>query len=411
MKWLKKEIPPTAGLPPQWADLIPIGRTLETDLAHFLRLPAPQLECSGTAALVVALTALKRGSQRHNVVLPAYTCPLVALAVIHCDLTPVLCDVKPGHFDFCPSHLAALCDENTLAILPTHLGGRVADLKTVMTIATNTGAAVIEDAAQSLGARWQGQPVGSVGDAGFYSLAVGKGLTTYEGGILLARNEALRQKLEYTSFALIKFSLKWEMQRILELLGYTLLYRPRGLALAYGLPLRRALKKNRLIEAVGEDFSTHIPLHTLGNWRKSIAANALVRLPWFIAQLNAQASRRKAMLASIPGITVLEDAPGDRGTWPYFMLLMPSQQARDEALARLWPSGLGVSRLFIHALPDYPYLKPYLADVTVPNARNFAARMLTVSNSLWLNAAGFEKICAALGNISGEVATENWTTL
>ena len=395
---LKKEIPPTAGLPTQWADLIPVGRRLEEDLANFLQVPATQIECSGTSALVITLSTLQRNSQRNKVIIPAYTCPLVALAIIHCGLVPVLCDVSPGSFDFCPNQLQALCDNNTLAVIATHLGGRVADLGTIMNIAQAHGMTVIEDAAQSLGAQWQEKPVGSIGDAGFYSMAVGKGLTTYEGGILIARDESLRQQLRQTSQEIIAFSAKWEIQRTLELLGYTLLYRPYGLTLAYGFPLRRALKQNQLIEAVGEDFSFDIPLHTMGEWRKNIAANALTRLPWFMAQLNAQATRRKIRLAEINGITVLDDAPGNQGIWPYFMILLPSEQARDAALAQLWPAGLGVSRLFIHALPDYPYLQASLSTDNMPNARDFAARMLTVSNSRWMDDAAFETVCDVLSS-------------
>lgn len=393
---LKKEIPPTAGLPTQWADLIPVGRRLEEDLANFLQAPATQIECSGTSALVITLSTLQRNSQRNKVIIPAYTCPLVALAIIHCGLVPVLCDVSPGSFDFCPTQLQTLCDNNTLAVIATHLGGRVADLGAIMNIAQAHGITVIEDAAQSLGAHWQGQAVGSIGDTGFFSMAVGKGLTTYEGGILLARDPLLRQQLQQTSREIIEFNAKWEIQRSLELLGYTLLYQPYGLTLAYGLPLRRALRQNRLVEAVGEDFSLDIPLHTMGRWRKNIAANALTRLPWFMAQLNAQAARRKIRLAGIAGLTVLDDAPGNQGTWPYLMLLMPSEQARDAALAQLWPAGLGVSRLFIHALPDYSYLAPHFAQPAIPNARDFAARLLTVSNSLWLDDASFELICTGL---------------
>lgn len=401
MRRLETEMPPSAGLPPRWADLAPIGRTLEADLARVLRLEErPQMECSATAALIVTLTTLKRNSGRHQVILPAYTCPLVALAVLHCGLTPVLCDLRHGHFDFCPAQLAALTNQNTLAIIPTHLGGRVADLQTTMQIAANHGAAVIENAAQALGARWQGQSVGTVGDAGFYSLASGKGLTTYQGGILLARDEQFRQQLRNTHHDKVVFSLAWELRRSLELLGYTLFYRPHGLHLTYGMPLRRALKQHRLIDAVGDDFSANIPLHTLGYWRKSVAANALVRLPWFLAQLTAQATRRKAMLANIPGITLIDDAPGNQGVWPYFMLLLPSKQARDAALESLWSAGLGVSRLFIHALPDYPYLRLKVADSPIPNARDFAARMLTVSNSLWLGNADFARICETLGEVS-----------
>lgn len=77
--------------------------------------------------------------------------------------------------------------------------------------------------------------------------------------------------------------------------------------------------------------------------------------------------------------------PGTQGTWPMLMLLLPSERARDKALSALWQRGLGVSRMFIHALPDYAYLRGVVADADVPNARDFAARCLTVGNSPWLS--------------------------
>lgn len=392
-----REVPPTAGLPLRWRDFLPTrGRSLEDGIAALLHLPPVQIECSGTAALVVALTALKRDSTRRSVVIPAYTCPLVALAITHCGLKPVLCDLRKDHFDMCQQTLESLCGEDTLAIIPTHLGGRVADIVSVKNIALRFGASVIEDAAQSLGATWQGQPVGAMGDAGFYSLAVGKGLTLYEGGVLVARDEGLRRRLHETSKQIAPYRLTWEIRRLLELAGYAVLYRPLGLRLAYGAPLRRALQKGRLIEAVGDDFSADIPAHRVGAWRRAIGANALDRLPAFLAELSAQAATRKKKLAAIPGVTVMDDPEGGRGTWPYLMVLMPNTQARDAALARLWSAGLGVSRLFIHALPDYPYLAGPFGKADVPNARDFAARMLTISNSPWLHESDFLRICSVI---------------
>uniref|UniRef100_A0A0U1PCS9 Nucleotide sugar aminotransferase n=1 Tax=Mizugakiibacter sediminis TaxID=1475481 RepID=A0A0U1PCS9_9GAMM len=78
------------------------------------------------------------------------------------------------------------------------------------------------------------------------------------------------------------------------------------------------------------------------------------------------------------------------------MLLLPDARVRDAALARLWGAGLGVSRLFVHALPDYAYLAGAVPQAAVPNARDLAARMLTVTNSPWLDDPGFERICRAL---------------
>ena len=234
------EVAPTAGLPPRWRDLLTAGGDLALPAARLLGVPAVQATCSGTAGLVITLTTLQRLSGRRVVIAPAYTCPLVALAVAHCGLELRLCDFAAGSIDFDPTQLARLCDERTLAVIPTHLGGRVADVDTALACARAVGAFVIEDAAQALGARVGERSVGLRGDAGFFSLAVGKGLTTYEGGLLVARDEALRAAFLAAARELTPFRCGWELRRSLELVGYHALYRPAGLGLAYGRPQRRA---------------------------------------------------------------------------------------------------------------------------------------------------------------------------
>lgn len=390
------EVPPTAGLPLALSDWLPGNADLGAAIAGYLGLPETQIECSGTAALVVGLTALQQDNPRRKVILPAYTCPLVALAVAHCGLQPVLCDLRAGSFDLEHDQLAQLCDASTLAVIPTHLGGRIAELEPVLDIASRAGALVIEDAAQALGGTAHGQAVGSIGDVGFWSLAVGKGLTLYEGGVLFAREASMRQRLRQVSAEVVQQDSAWEMRRSIELLGYSALYHPLGLHWAYGRPLRHALRRDDPVAAVGDDFGADIPLHRVGGWRRAVGVHALQRLPAFQKTLNMQAAQRQQLLAQIPEIQVLEDAPDTQGTWPFLMLLMPSATARDAALAQLWTAGLGVSRLFIHALPDYGYLAHLFSASEVPNARDFAARMLTVSNSPWLDDAKFAQVLSAL---------------
>jgi perosamine synthetase len=396
-----REVPPTAGLPLHWRDFDPRKKSpsLEDSLAAFLDVPSVQLECSGTAALVVALTTLQTTSGRRCVIIPAYTCPLVALAVLHCGLTPLLCDVAPDSFEFSAEKLERLCSTDVLAIVATHLGGRVCDLDRVMRIAQRHGALVIEDAAQSLGAMWRGRKAGTIGDIGFFSLAAGKGLTLYEGGFLVARDPALRKALQETSAQIAPRQSLKEWRRSMQLIGYALLYRPGMLGLAYGLPLRRALRKGRILAAVGDDFSSDIPLHRVGSFRRNVGARAAARLPAFLEALTMQAALRRRLLQSIRGITVIGDADHARGTWPLFMILMPTMEARDLALQQLWTARVGVTRLFIHALPDYPYLEAQLGVSDVPNGRDFAARMLTISNSPWLLERDFHRICSVLAGV------------
>jgi dTDP-4-amino-4,6-dideoxygalactose transaminase len=393
----RHELPPTAGLPLRLADFSPGAPTLAADIAAQLGTPPLLPTCSGTAALLIALATLgELQPARRRVLIPAYTCPLVPLAVHQAGLEPVPCDVRRGHFDFDPDALRAACDERTLAIVPTHLGGRVADVGDALAAANNVGAFVIEDAAQALGARQDGASVGLAGDLGFFSLAAGKGLSIYEGGLLAARDPDLRERLARTAARIAPFRLGWELRRSVELLGYAALYRPRGLALAYGRPLRRALRHGDPVAAVGDDFSLPLPLHAPGRWRLAVGARAARRLPAFLEQCAVRAQRHLPRLRAIRGITVLDDPSGTRGTWPFFMLLLPDQRRRDAALEQLWQASYGVSRLFIHALPGYAYLDGIVPDVDVPNARDFAARSLTIGNSAWLAEADMDAICGVL---------------
>ena len=406
---MRFDVPPTAGLPLQASDLLPGGDDdLEAALARFLGVEQTQLECSGTAALVVALTTLlQRAPNRTEVVVPGYTCPLVALAVAHCGLQLRLCDLRPASLDLCPEALAALCGPRTLAVLPTHLAGRVTDVGPALAIAHAAGAWVIEDAAQALGARSGGRPVGLRGDIGFYSLAVGKGLTIFEGGVLVARDPALRAACRAASRATIAARPGWELRRSVELLGYAALYRPAGLRWAYGAPLRRALARDDWVDAAGDDFEDRIPLHRPGRWRRAVGVRALARLPAFLADGTARAAARRAQLAALPGITVLADSPtatAAEGTWPAIWLLLPHPDARDAVLRRHWGAGCGLALPFVHALPDYPqyaHAVPRTEPQALPHARDLAARVLSVSNSQWLDEERWGQVLAALGEACG----------
>ena len=399
---LHREIPLIAGLPLHSQDLLSFDTrpSLADYLAKQLDIPDPLLTCSGTAAFMVALRALHRKApSRHVVVIPAYTCPLVPIAVRQLGLSLRLCDLLPGHFDLDPKALAAACREDTLAIVPTHLAGLVADVTTALSIARNAGAFVIEDAAQALGAEQDGRSVGLQGDAGFFSLAAGKGLSTYEGGILIARDNAIRKAMAYEATEMLPCNWRMELLRCMQLLGLAICYRPSLLTLAYGLPLRRSLRRGDPIAAIGDHFPMQVPLHSVSRWRQAVGARAAARWPDFLAHRRLLAQQRIERLRRIHGLQVFDERPGSTASWPYFLLLMPDEAKRDAALGQLWQSGLGVSRIFVHALPDYDYLADCIPRTATPRARDFAARTLTISNSPWLEDADFEHICATLDRV------------
>lgn len=398
---MRREIPPTAGLPVRLSALFSRPRqSLHTCLQEWLHIPSPIFTCSGTAALVVALKALQQQKPHcTHIIVPAYTCPLVALAAHYCsNLRVIACDLLPDSIDMDPVQLDRLCNVSTLAIVVTHLGGRVTDLDTAVRIAHKTQTFIIEDCAQAMGAFFAGKSVGLHGDIGFFSMAAGKGLTTYEGGILFSRDPALHQALDNMARSLLPEKWKWRCRRTIQLWAYSLFYRPQGLWYVYGRQRNKALQRRDFIAAVGDDFSaSDIPLHNLDAYRQRIAAASFPDLLPYLAQGKIRARQYIARLQQIQGVHIITDPAGAEGIWPFIMVLLPSQQIRDDILAHLWTEGVGVTRLFIHALPDYPQVRPQLPDIPpYPVARDIAARMLTITNSHWLDDTIFRLIAAQI---------------
>lgn len=399
---MKRELPPTDGLPLTLSDLCAPPGDLAAQLSTLLAIPRPLLTCSGTAALVVSLRALRRRyPQRSRVIVGAWSCPLVPLAASACPgIDIVLCDLAPDSLDLDSEMLERLCAEHTppLAIIVTHLGGRVSALDPALAVAKRYDCPVIEDAAQALGARFRGTSLGLHGDIGFFSLAFGKGLTSGEGGVLFSRDPTLQQALAQEAASTLPYLRGWELRRSLELIGFATFYNPVGLRAVYGRPLRRALQHGDVVAAVGDDFTEHdIPLHQLGQWRQRVAAHAAKRLPDYWLNGKTRALPRCEQLAALPGVTVFGDRSEEDGVWPFITLLMPNPATRNAALKILWGAGLGVTRLFVHALSDYPAVKPWLtAPYGVHYGRDIANRSLTITNTHWLTDAEFTFIVTTL---------------
>lgn len=144
---------------------------------------------SGTGALHAAMVAVGAAPGR-EVIVPALGFMATAAAVAMTGATPVFCDVDPS-LQIDPEKLEAAITPRTVAVAPTHHWGMVADMDRVMAVARRHGIRVIEDCAQSPGAQYRGQPVGTIGDLGCFSISAYKIIGGGEGGLLLTANEEL----------------------------------------------------------------------------------------------------------------------------------------------------------------------------------------------------------------------------
>src|SRR4028119_41938 len=143
---------------------------------------------SGTDALYLALRALQIGPGDEVITTP-FTVFATAEVISDAGATPVFVDIDSGTFNLDVELLEAAITDKTKAIMPVHIFGQPVDMTRLMEIATRHNLAVIEDCAQSVGAQWQSQKVGSIGHVGCFSFYPTKNLGACGDGGAVATND------------------------------------------------------------------------------------------------------------------------------------------------------------------------------------------------------------------------------
>ena len=144
---------------------------------------------SGLDALRLALMALDVGSG-DEVILPANTYIATALAVSSTGARPVLVDCDPETYNVDVSLIESAITPRTRAIIPVHLTGQSADMEPIVEIADRHHLDIVEDAAQSHGTLYKGQPCGSIGTVGCFSFYPGKNLGACGDGGMATTDDA-----------------------------------------------------------------------------------------------------------------------------------------------------------------------------------------------------------------------------
>lgn len=167
----------------------------EEEFASYLGIPYAVGVGSGTEALHLALRALGIGPGDEVITAPNAGVPTAA-AIAAAGARPVFVDIHPDSYNLDPPLLKAAITPQTRALLPVHLYGQAADMASILDIAQRHGLRVIEDACQGHGATYQGQKVGTLGDAGCFSFYPTKNLGCYgDGGMVVTHDPEVAARL------------------------------------------------------------------------------------------------------------------------------------------------------------------------------------------------------------------------
>jgi perosamine synthetase len=339
------------------------------------------LVSSGKTALSVTLRALHALRPRNKVLIPAYTCYSVPSAILNAGLEIALCDVEPDTLDFDYLQLERIADETTLCILPTHLFGIAADVERVRRICAEKGIFLVEDAAQAMGVEHGGRLLGTLGDAGFFSLGRGKNITCGHGGIIVTSSPEIAAGIERCLRKLTEEPAGMVLREMIEVALTTLFLSPALYWLPSGLPFL----------GIGETtFDPGFRTSRLGGFGKGVLRTWKQKIDEYNS-CRMRIGRQYVEALELRNGWAIHSRPV-----PYlrFPIYATTPHAKIEACARY--VSLGVSAMYPGPVHRIEALRGYFRESGYPGAEWVADRLMTLPTHTLMNERDRVRVCDAV---------------
>ena len=182
----------TNGHGAHWGDYI---ARFEKAFAEYIGVKHAMATSSCTGALHLGLLAL--GIDGGEVILPDMSWIASASVIRYVGAKPVFVDIEPDSWCINPMSIIKAITHRTKAIMPVHLYGQPSDMHTIHQIADEYNLKIIEDAAPSVGAEFNGHKTGSTGDVAGFSFQGAKMLSTGEGGMFVTNDSDLFDRAKH----------------------------------------------------------------------------------------------------------------------------------------------------------------------------------------------------------------------
>lgn len=306
---------------------------------------------NGTTALVAAIQALdlRPGDE---VITSPFTFIATLNAILEAGATVRFGDIRLEDFALDPASIREHVTDRTKAIIPVHLYGQSADMAEIMAIADAHDLAVVEDAAQAHGARFEGRGVGTFG-IGCFSFYATKNLTTGEGGVITTNDDAIADTLR--------------------------VMRNQGMRARYEYVM--AGHNYRLT-----DLQAAVVIPQLDSYDELLAAR------------RANATGLTSRLSDIDGLVLPRQLEGREHVWHQYTVLLPEHVDRDAFVASLTEAGVGSGVYYPKPVYDYDTYanREDVVRTTTPVAEQAAARCVSLPVHQYLSEADLDTIASAV---------------
>lgn len=358
-----------------WKSVVSLNGAAEGGLASLgarLRVRHSFGVSSGRTALWLILKSLHRlRPDRCVVAVPAYTCFSVPASILRAGLKLYPVEIDPATLDYSLPQLALLPKKELLCILTSNLFGLVNDIPQLEKIARSKGAFLVDDAAQALGATWDGRFAGTFGDVGFYSFGRGKALSVGEGGLIVTDSDEIAEAIRAEWKELPAKSFVHLAMLTVQLICYSVFLDPRLYWVPNSLPF--------LNLGVAE-FDPSFPVA-----RMSTLASTLVSQLMDTLETMNQIRRRNARmiveaLSDTPCFTVPRSTVDCQPSYLRLPLIARDEVTRQRALMQCREVGIGASESYPTAICDIPGIQRYVAssDFHRPQAEALARKLITL---------------------------------
>jgi len=298
---------------------------------------------SGGSALYALILAYKFGPG-DEIIVPSFTFIATAYAPIYVGAKPIFADVEFETFGLDPDDVVERITPKTKAIIPIHYGGMPCKIEELNEVAEDHNLVLIEDAAESFGAKFKGKCVGTFGESAIFSFCHNKVFTTGEGGCVVTDNKEIYERLK--------------------------------LIRSYG----RVTEGDYFLSADNVDYVEIGHNFRMSTLLAALGMSQLANVDRAITMRRKNAKYLNRNLAKIDGIVVPEPPSNNYFAvyQMYTVRVLTGKEVRDELMRFLQEKGI-MSRVYFEPVHKYSIFRNLsYKELSLPNTDELSSQVLTL---------------------------------